>query len=356
MKSTSEPSTALDARRGGDERVGEPGEHADPGWDRTARVDERLERRQALAAADLDDTDLGDHVVVAVAAGGLEVEHAERRLGQRNARDRRSCAVPTSRRRPWGAIEPRTHVRVKNNCSGRRRARPVRSGHGRHAGRRRTAATPQAALEHRHLRSALGVRRRDRPRGPEASAAAQVPGRAQAVPEAVPAAVDGARPGSPRASRPTTRSGRGSRPAPCPSSSIRSGSCGSSAPTAGPSASPSWSSRPTTRRPAPTPQAALHREAAQARGGRAGRRRGARSRWSPSSNGCRRCRMRSTSSEADLTKAQDATDGGEGRADRCPHRGAPRQRPGGGRRIEARTRRVRTGRRRGRQAVRRGRP
>ena len=67
-------STALDARRRGDQGVGEPGEHGDLRRDRPAGVDEGLERAEALAAADLDGADLGDHVVVAVAAGGLEVE------------------------------------------------------------------------------------------------------------------------------------------------------------------------------------------------------------------------------------------------------------------------------------------
>ncbi len=47
--------------------------------------DERLERPEALATADLDGADLGDHVVVAVAAGGLEVDDAERDVVQRCA-------------------------------------------------------------------------------------------------------------------------------------------------------------------------------------------------------------------------------------------------------------------------------
>ena len=75
----------LDARRRRDHRVGEPGEHGDLRRDRPARVDERLERAEALAAADLDRADLGDGVVGAVAAGGLEVEDAERDVGQRRA-------------------------------------------------------------------------------------------------------------------------------------------------------------------------------------------------------------------------------------------------------------------------------
>ncbi len=75
----------LDPRRRGDQGVGEPGEDGDDRRDRPARVDERLERAEALAAADLDGADLGDRVVGAVAAGRLQVEHAERDVGQRRA-------------------------------------------------------------------------------------------------------------------------------------------------------------------------------------------------------------------------------------------------------------------------------
>ena len=75
----------LDPRGRGDEGVGQPGEHGDLRRDRPARVDERLERAEELAAADLDGADLGDRVIAAVAAGRLEVEHAERDVGERRA-------------------------------------------------------------------------------------------------------------------------------------------------------------------------------------------------------------------------------------------------------------------------------
>ena len=75
----------LDARRRRDEGVGEAGEHRDLRRDGPARVDERLERAEELAAAHLDRADLGDRVVGAVAAGRLEVEDAERDVGERRA-------------------------------------------------------------------------------------------------------------------------------------------------------------------------------------------------------------------------------------------------------------------------------
>ena len=150
-----------DARGRRHQGIGEPGEHGDPRRDRATGVDERVERRQALAAADLDDADLGDHVVVPVAAGGLEVEHAERGFGERVRRDRRSCAVPTSRRPPSAAMEARTYVRVKNNRS-EHGADPERYDHWPwtaaaegtgvgdtvcRAGRARAPSSPQSALE-----------------------------------------------------------------------------------------------------------------------------------------------------------------------------------------------------------------
>ena len=49
------------------ERVGQPGQHRDLRRDRPTWVDERLERAEELAAADLDGADLGDLVVGAVA-------------------------------------------------------------------------------------------------------------------------------------------------------------------------------------------------------------------------------------------------------------------------------------------------
>ena len=119
----------LDARRRRDERVGEAGQHRDLRGDGAARVDERLERAEELAAADLDRADLGDHVVDAVAAGRLEVEHAERDVGERRpevveaALDGpvgRRAAPPTPRpaRSPDCRRHPgmtaRTTVRVKH--------------------------------------------------------------------------------------------------------------------------------------------------------------------------------------------------------------------------------------------------
>ena len=84
------------------DRVGQPGEHRDLRRDRPTWVDERLERAEELAAAHLDGADLGDLVVGAVAAGGLEVDHAERHIAQRGAEFiertllyRRRVRVPT---------------------------------------------------------------------------------------------------------------------------------------------------------------------------------------------------------------------------------------------------------------------
>ena len=74
-----------DPRRLVDDGVGQAGEHGDLRRDRPAGVDQRLEGAEELAAADLDGADLGDLVVVAVAAGGLEVEDAERDIAQRGA-------------------------------------------------------------------------------------------------------------------------------------------------------------------------------------------------------------------------------------------------------------------------------
>ncbi|MFT3854920.1 MAG: hypothetical protein QM733_19605 [Ilumatobacteraceae bacterium] len=75
----------LDAWCGDDHRIGDPGEHGDGGSDRPPGVDERRERAEALAAAHLRRADLGDHVLDAIAARGLDVEHAERDLGQGRA-------------------------------------------------------------------------------------------------------------------------------------------------------------------------------------------------------------------------------------------------------------------------------
>ena len=117
--------------------------------DRPARVDEGLERAEALAAADLDRADLGDRVVDPVAARRLEVEHAERDVGERRA-EVVEAALDRSPQ-PRACMTPRTPVRVKTSvrcgaarasarrCSGdgRVRARPSRRRgdlHGRHDG------------------------------------------------------------------------------------------------------------------------------------------------------------------------------------------------------------------------------
>ena len=91
-------------------------------------------------------------------------------------------------------MESRTHVRVKNNCSGRRRARTLRSPHGRHRWRRHGGDAERARAPSPAPRT--GVRGRDGAGGPEAAAADQVPGDPQAVHQDVPAADIGARPGS----------------------------------------------------------------------------------------------------------------------------------------------------------------
>ncbi len=75
----------VDRRGAHHHRFGDPGEHGDHRRDRPARVDQALQRAQALAAANLDHADLGDQVGVAIAAGGLDVEHAERDIGKRYA-------------------------------------------------------------------------------------------------------------------------------------------------------------------------------------------------------------------------------------------------------------------------------
>ena len=63
-----------DTRENGDARCNGP-----------ARVDERGHGAQTLTAAHFDDADLGHHVAAAVAAGGLDVEDAERHVGEGRA-------------------------------------------------------------------------------------------------------------------------------------------------------------------------------------------------------------------------------------------------------------------------------
>ena len=105
----------LDAGRGADHGVGQPGEDRDLGWDRAARVDQRVERAEALAAADLDHADLGDHVLGPVAP-------VVSRSRMQNVVSWRGVPRSSKLRCPnmqdvMGGIQPRTRVRVKNTCS-----------------------------------------------------------------------------------------------------------------------------------------------------------------------------------------------------------------------------------------------
>src|SRR5207249_11062905 len=61
---------------------GDAGEDGDRRWDGHAGVDEGLERAEALAAAELHRADLGDRARRGRGARGLEVEDAERDLGE----------------------------------------------------------------------------------------------------------------------------------------------------------------------------------------------------------------------------------------------------------------------------------
>ena len=67
------------------ENVGQAGQHRDLRRNRPSGIDEGLERAETLAAAHFDRTDLGDHVLVAIPAGGLEVDDAERDVVQWDA-------------------------------------------------------------------------------------------------------------------------------------------------------------------------------------------------------------------------------------------------------------------------------
>ena len=72
-------------RRPGDHRGGDAGERDDVRRQPGARVDQRGQLAEQLAAAHLDRADLGDRVGVRRAAGGLQVEHDEGDLAQRRA-------------------------------------------------------------------------------------------------------------------------------------------------------------------------------------------------------------------------------------------------------------------------------
>ena len=74
----------VDARGRHHHRLGDAGEHGDLGRDRHARIDQGLERAQALAAAKFDRPHLGDGPVEGRPPGGLYVDDAERRLAERH--------------------------------------------------------------------------------------------------------------------------------------------------------------------------------------------------------------------------------------------------------------------------------
>jgi hypothetical protein len=76
----------LDRLRARHHAVGDPGERGDQRRDRDLGVDQRVERADDLAAADLDGADLGDAVVRGRAAGGLEVQDDELDLDERRTK------------------------------------------------------------------------------------------------------------------------------------------------------------------------------------------------------------------------------------------------------------------------------
>ena len=82
------------------ERVGDAGEVGDPGGDRSAGMDEGPERPEAGTTLDDGRADLGDRVVDARSAGGLDVEHAEPHVDQRRVQggERHRAPVWTNRR------------------------------------------------------------------------------------------------------------------------------------------------------------------------------------------------------------------------------------------------------------------
>ncbi len=103
-----------DLRRGHEHGVGDAGEHGDHRRDGYARVHQRLERAEQLAAAQSQRTDLGDRVGARRRAGRLEVDDDERDLRQRRAE-----------------VVERLLTRRARRCRGRRleaRERPARTG------------------------------------------------------------------------------------------------------------------------------------------------------------------------------------------------------------------------------------
>ena len=76
----------LDRRGRGQHRLGDAGQHGDERRQPLARVYQGGEDAQPLAGAHLDRADLGDPAAVRRAAGGLQVEHHERRVDQRHRR------------------------------------------------------------------------------------------------------------------------------------------------------------------------------------------------------------------------------------------------------------------------------
>ena len=142
----------LDARRGGDDGIGEAGQHGDLGRDRPAGIDQRVERAEALAAAHLDDADLGDHVVVAVAARGLEIEDAERRVGERHAAVVEVVVeAALSQHLSRHGRDPTTNIRSQS----RTHVRVTQAVRGVNSRQRYAQLMSTPSVEPRHLRSAL---------------------------------------------------------------------------------------------------------------------------------------------------------------------------------------------------------
>ena len=132
-------STVSIAGRRDHHRLGDAGEHGDLGRDGRTRVDEGLERAEALAAAQLDRADLGDGARRRRAAGGLEVDHAERDVVQRRA-EVVEAALRTvgDRRAAVASGHPSTVYRT-----GVRRQGPVGAGVGTRRGSDRAVPAPR---------------------------------------------------------------------------------------------------------------------------------------------------------------------------------------------------------------------